>query len=435
MLFAVIMRSMPNTSSPFPPAAHWRDALRWGFGTALIHRLFLTFWLATVWLVVGEPYGLVHALEITEARGQSNLPLMETPIERAFLGIWRRWDGTHYLNLAQNGYRLSDPGPTVFSPLAPVSIRLMDTFLPGPAEIAGIIFSTLMFGLALTFLYRLTEACFHNSELAKRSVIVFALLPLSYFFAAPMSEAPYVAMVLAFCYFGFKRHWWLAGIFGGLATLARSQGVMLLGIGGLLLIEQAIELTKSRTAEHKNTWSSALHYVVVKGFPLILLPVAYGGFLLYRNTLGLPSMDTIFRQESYVVLVDPITGLISNFRQIFLNPVTALQNVDSLALVIAIALTLLLIREKRFRRGWLIAFCAGYLLVFVSKLNYPWGEYTELLGTQSMARYTLTLFPFTILLADYLGRAPKHLRMLCFILSALGLLVFSAQFAMGGGPA
>jgi len=69
-------------------------------------------------------------------------------------------------------------------------------------------------------------------------------------------------------------------------------------------------------------------------------------------------MDTIFRQESYVVLVDPITGLISNFRQIFLNPVTALQNVDSLALVIAIALTLLLSREKRFRRGWLIAFCA-----------------------------------------------------------------------------
>jgi hypothetical protein len=420
---------MPNTSSTSPPASHWRDALRWGFGIALVHRLFLTVWLATVWLMVGEPYGLVHALEITEARGQANLPQMQTPMERAFLGIWRRWDGTHYLNLAQNGYRLSDPGPTVFSPLAPVSIRLMDTILPGPAEIAGIIFSTLMFGLALTFMYRFIIILFDDVVLAKRALMLMALLPLSYFFNAIMSESTYLAMVIGFFMFGASRQWKRAALCAALATLARAQGIALIGVAGLMLIEQAVKTTPD--------WRGRVQYLFKHGWSLVLIPAAYASFMLYRSSLGLPSMTDSYYQFSYWVQVDPITGLLWNLRLILADPINSLLNVDYVALLISLVLIIILIRHKRLRRWSLIAYCAGYLAIFVTKLNYPWGtgEYVELGGTQSIGRYTLVLFPLVILLADTIWKTPKWLQISLVTLSFVGLLVFSAQFAMGGGPA
>lgn len=404
--------------------------MRWGFGVALVHRLFLTVWLAVVWLTVGEPNtGLVAALQTTEANGQANLPVMTTPVDRAFLTIWRRWDGTHYLNLAQNGYRLSDPGPTVFGPLTPLAIRAADVVLPGPAELSAIVLMTLMFGLALTFLYRFVEMTFKDAALARHSVILTALLPLSYFFAAIMSEAPYLALVLGFFVFGSNRQWWLAAVCGALATLARAQGVALMGIAGLMLLEQAFNSVPD--------WRGRVRYLIVQGWPLVLFPLAYAAFMLYRTSLGLPSMNDSYYQFSYWVQVDPLTGLLWNLRLMVADPGAALQNVDYGALVVVLVLIALLIRSARFRKWALIAYCAGYLAIFLTKLNYPWGtgEYVDLGGTQSMARYTLALFPLTILAASMIWRGPTVLRLLVIALSGAGLLIFSAQFALGLGPA
>ncbi len=370
---------------------------------------------------------MAQALEITEAKGQANLPTMTTPIERAFLGVWRRWDGTHYFNLAQNGYRLSDPGPTVFGPLTPIAIRVSDVLLPGPAEFAAIVFVTLMFGLTLTFLYRFVSLHFDDEMLAKHSVIVMAILPLSYFFAATMSEAAYMAMVLGFFYFGYQRRWLLAALCGALATLARAQGILLVVIAALMLLEQAWPFLPE--------WHIRLRKLILAALPLLLIPLVYAGFLLYRSSQGLPPLETVFYEQSFVEVVDPLTGFMSNLRQIALNPLQTLQNVDYVALLVVIGLGGVLLYHKRFRRWPLIAYCGGYLLVFVSKLNYPWGTHTELLGTQSMARYTLALFPLIILLADLIWHWPKPVRLLTIAASITGLLVFSAQFALGGGPA
>jgi hypothetical protein len=418
-----MMKAMETTSSL---QSNWRAALRWGFGVALAQRVFLTLWLAAVWLSIGEPSSLAGAIEAaTDDRAQ--LPVMTTPLERAFLGVWRRWDGTHYLNLAQNSYRPEDPGPTVFGPLTPLGIRLSDGLVPGPLELGGIVFITLMFGLALTFLYQFVVVYFRDRRLAERSVLLMAILPLAYFFAAPMSEALYMAMVLGFFCFGAGRRWWLAALCGALATLARAQGVLLVGVAGLMLLEQNWPLVPD--------WRGRLRSIIAQAAPLLLLPLAYTGFLLYRSSLGLPSLETVFYEQSYVALVDPVTGFISNLRQIALNPLAALQNVDYVALLVAIPLCGLLIRKARFRRWSLIAFCIGYLMVFVSKVNYPWGSHTELLGTQSLARYSLTLFPLTILLADLIWRLPKYGRLLALAASVAGLVIYSAQFALGGGPA
>ena len=210
-------------------------AIKWGFGVALVHRLLLGLWLAVVWGVVGANLQGIQA-DFHTAKAQ--IPRLESPADEYVFGVWRRWDAVHYLDLAVNGYRADNPGPTVFGVLTPFSIRAFDAVLPGSVDLAAMVFETFAFGIALTLTFKVGEHYYGDAELGRWALIVTALLPLSYFFAAPMSESIYLALTLGVFYFGAKRRWPLAAICGFLATLARSQGVLLLPIAGLILLEQ-----------------------------------------------------------------------------------------------------------------------------------------------------------------------------------------------------
>ncbi|MBI5671325.1 MAG: hypothetical protein HZC41_25295 [Chloroflexi bacterium] len=402
--------------------AGWRPALKWGIGIAVASRLALLVWLALVWLVVGERVGIpahLHADPVAE------LPALEAPLSRAVFGVWRRWDGSHYLNLAQNGYRASDPGPTVFAPLTPAALRLMDVLTPGSVDVAALVFGTATLALALVLLYRVCEVYYGDPDLGRWSVMVLALLPLAFFYSAPMSEAIYLGMALGVFYAGARRRWWLAAVFGALATLARSQGVILLGIAGLMLLEDAYQRC--------HTWPSRVGYVVRHGWPLVLIPLALVGFLAFRHRLGLPPLDEIYRTHSYVFFVNPLEGLFINLRWPIEHPTDALFNPDSWALLVCAALFGLLLRDPRHSRPALLVYTLASLLVAVSKVNWEWGSTDRVLYSQSFARYTLTIFPFAVWLADRLRRASPRWQRLYVALSGLGLVVFSALFALGGG--
>ncbi len=64
-----------------------------------------------------------------------------------------------------------------------------------------------------------------------------------------------------------------------------------------------------------------------------------------------------------------------------------------------------MLRYPRYRRLPVLAYSFGYALVFAAKLNYLHGT-TVVFGTQSYSRYTLTLFPLTIFIADRLRHFP-----------------------------
>lgn len=402
--------------------AGWRLALKWGIGIAVVSRLALLLWLALVWLVVGEGVGIqadLHADPI------ANLPALESPLSRAVFGVWRRWDGSHYLNLAQNGYRADDPGPTVFAPLTPAALRLLDVLIPGGVDVAALLFGTAALAFALVLLYRVCEVYYGDCDLGRWAVIVLALLPLAFFYSAPMSESLYLGMVLSVFYMGARERWGLAAAFGALATLARSQGVLLSGVAGLMLLEAAYRRCP--------TWPSRLAYVVRSGWPLALIPLALLGFLAFRQSLGLPPLEEIYRTHSYIFFVNPLEGLFINLRWIAEHPADALFNPDSWALLVCLLLSLLVLRTPRHARLALVAYTLASLLVAVSKVNWEWGSHEQVIYTQSFGRYALTLFPFTVWLADRLRRAPARHRRAYITLSALGLLVFSALFALGGG--
>ncbi len=399
-------------------------AIKWGFGIALVHRLLLAMWLAVVWGVVGVNLNGVKA-DFHTAGAQ--LPAITTTAEENIFAVWRRWDAVHYLDLAVNGYRVDHPGPTVFGVLTPLGIHAFDLVLPGSVDLAAMVFETLAFGLALTLMFKVGESYYGDEALGRWGVIVTALLPLSYFFQAPMSELIYLAMVLGVFYFGTRKQWWAAAICGALATLARSQGVLLLPVAGLLLLEQnGFRLSDLRTPSR---WWPPIRQSMAQGWMLALIPVGFVGFEVYRNSLGLPPVNEVYLNYSYIYLTNPIDGLITNLSWIARFPGDALTNVDLMAFMIALALGLIALRFRRHRRLPLVAYTFGYMLVFVSKVNYFYGTH-NVMFTQSLGRYTLVLFPLTFLIADGLLHARPIVRLLGVAVLVMGVLIFSALYVL-----
>ena len=395
-------------------------AIKWGFGIALLHRLLLGLWLALVWSVVGANLNGVQA-DFHTASAQ--LPRLQTPAQEYVFGVWRRWDAVHYLDLATNGYRTENPGPTVFGVLTPFSIHALDALLPGSVDMAALVFETLAFGLALTLVFKVGEHYYGDAELGRWTLIVTALLPLSYFFEAPLSESIYLAMALGVFYFGAKRRWLWAAICGLLATLARSQGVLLLPVAGLLLLEQ-----NGFDLRQPSQWLHQIRRAVVQGSALILIPIGFIGFNLYRQSLGLLSLNEIYNSVSYVFLTNPVDGLITNFRWFFAHPFE-ITTLDLWALVVAITLSCVSLLFTRHRRLPLIAYNFGFILVFVSKVNYFYGTH-DVTFSQSMGRYTLALFPLAFLVADGLRSTTSLVRVIGVALLVLGVVVFSALYVL-----
>ncbi|HLU09376.1 MAG TPA: hypothetical protein VK003_06895 [Oceanobacillus sp.] len=404
-----------NTTSSLPKTG-WRAALMWGIGITLVHRILLTLWLALAWNVVGQYLGDA-AVDFHTVGAQ--IPHLETQLEQTIFGVWRRWDAIHYLDLAQNGYRLQNPGATVFGVLTPLGFRVFDAVLPGSLDLAAMVFETVAFAAALVLLYRVCEVYYGDAELGAWSVAVVALFPLSYFFAAPMSESIYLALVLGVFYFAAKDRWAFAAVSGFLATLARSQGALLFFVVILLLLEKHW---------HENTqWSARIRTLVKRGWVLVLIPLGAILFSLYRAQLQLPPLDEVYAQYSFVFFTNPLDGLLANLRWIANHPAEALYNVDVWGIFIFGGLALAASAFKKHRRLPLLAYTFGYLLVFISKLNWQWGT-DEAIFTQSFARYCLALFPLFVLIGDGLRHTTFWGRILLVLLLGFGLLALSGLY-------
>jgi hypothetical protein len=399
----------------------WRPAVVWGLKIALAHRLLLLIWMALIWTAVGQPLNIPINLHVDPI---AQLPSL-SPLEQATLGVWRRWDASHYLNLAQNGYRADDPGPTVFGVLTPIGIKIFDALLPGGVDIGGMVFATVAFWLALVMLYRVCEIYYGDHDLGRWAAVMLAILPHSFFFGAPMSEAIYLTLVLGVFYTAARGQWVWAAICGALATLARSQGVLLAGVAFMLLYENSIQQCQ--------LWRDRIINIIQRGWGFVLIPLALAAFLAFRQNQGLTALDEIYRTRSFIFFVNPLEGLQLNIAWAIAHPADAIFNPDIWALMVSLGLAIWMLITPRHRRLPLLAYSFGFILVFVTKMNWAWGDTSQITYTQSFARYSLALFPLTVLIADKLRGASKRIQIAVIGLSVCGLLFFSALFTLGGG--
>lgn len=136
-----------------------------------------------------------------------------------------RQDAVWYLRLADDGWSTEDASAAFF-PLYPLTVRAVAWVLPGDDLLAALLVSNLAFLGALLALFALTAEAF-GDRIARRAIVVAAIFPTSFFFLAPYTESLF--LLLSLLAFRESRHdrWGRVALFGALAALTRSAGILL----------------------------------------------------------------------------------------------------------------------------------------------------------------------------------------------------------------
>lgn len=184
-------------------------------------------------------------------------PFLQSTWERAT-------DIPHYIDIAKDGYVTTGENSKwiVFFPLYPYILKLFG-LITGEYYHTGCILSMIFFAAALFIFYK-DSFWQYNKLVARRSVVFCCLCPSSFFAMLPMSEGLFMLLCACFLYFLHKKHFFISAIFGFLAALTRSSGVM-------LILPLAIALFKEYRFSLK---------LFVKGIPYAIT-IAFGTIIYF----------------------------------------------------------------------------------------------------------------------------------------------------------
>lgn len=137
-------------------------------------------------------------------------------------------DAPHYLYLAQYGYARSGEmvNRIVFYPLYPLVVRVVWLFT-GDIELAGLAVSQCCWAAAAAVLRRFAARVTASPAQARCAVLAMILFPFSFFSQGVFTESLFLLLTLASLDAAFAQRWRAAGIWGFLAALCRTQGMLL----------------------------------------------------------------------------------------------------------------------------------------------------------------------------------------------------------------
>ncbi len=292
----------------------------------------------------------------------------------------RHWDAGYYIAIASDGYHLSHSGWSTanFFPLLPF-LTAVFRMLSVDLHCAGFIVSNLAFLVSLPLLYHLVNGQW-GEESARRSVFLMAAGPASFFFSAIYTESLFLLCCVAFFILMLDRRWFLAGLAGMIAALARSVGLVLV----LVATWEYLRHAKFRPSK-----------VRLNAVWVLFIPVGCGlfSFILYGSTGDMFANVTAQRAWGTVSMHNPFASLRNAFLGLdlnlsshdlwplqlnFVNGCCVLASFLALASVCPIA--------RRLGMSYAIFTALGILLPLST-------------GTVNSApRYAQVLFPITILL-------------------------------------
>ncbi|MFV2072819.1 MAG: mannosyltransferase family protein [Thermoanaerobaculales bacterium] len=334
------------------------------------------------------------------------------------LEMWARWDSEWYLLIAAEGYDVGDHfvglgvsyerhAASGFLPLYPFLIRSLTPLLGAVA--AGVLISNLCLALSLVLLERLVrlEVPGAKGETAASAACAALLLhPSSLFLSAVYAESLFLALSLGVFLFARRRRFAVAGILGGLATITRPFGV-------LLVIPILWEWWAGRHDGSEAPDSG--RFPIWSGLWALAIPIALGGYMLFcRSVFGDPAAF-IHRQASWR------GGLSGPWRAFVrwweVGPTAHGSHGSTFELFVAlVCLIMLVFMARRLRGSYTLYAGAGVTMALGSTL---W----------SFSRLTLTLFPFVMLIGIAWAEGRKFLPLLyAFMGATLGGL-FVALFA------
>lgn len=382
-------------------AAFWRTQ-RFPILLGLALRLGLSLWLALVWWTV-EPHLPLQGQALQEIYGR--LAPRPTRLGRAVLDVWLRWDAVHYMNLAQEGYAGVGPGETNFLPLYPYLVMALKPLSGGDPLLAGLLLSTLAAILALMALQQLAREVFGDERLARWATLAWAIYPTSFFLFGPYTEALFSAWALGSLLLMYRRRWLLSGLLAALAGLTRAQGV-------LLVFPLALFAWQDWRRDPGQP-------VFAQLAGLLLAPLGFLGFTLWRMAQGVGFYNESFSQYSKIVFFDPVTGYLKAL-EFALRVRDYISVSEALSVTFFLGLALWMCTQPRYRRQpALLVYIFVNLALFTSKHTLTASP------IQSANRYVISLYPAFIGLADLLLRLPKAGRRVYALFSLIGWLLAS----------
>lgn len=188
------------------------------------------------------------------------------------IDLWTRWDGPFYVQIAASGYHTEPPLPNiVFFPLYPALIRMVGALGGGGSLalwLAALAISLGSLVAAVGYLIGLARIEL-GERVARRAAIYLLVFPTTLFLSAVYPESLFLALSLASFYYARRGRWWLVGIIGLAASLARPYGA-------LLVIPLAFEYLLQRKFDVRLVRRDVLWIgLVPMGLPIFLAYVAW----------------------------------------------------------------------------------------------------------------------------------------------------------------
>lgn len=325
--------------------------------------------------------------------------------QNSFLGIWVRWDATHYLNIAANGYAGSGEERflIVFFPLYPALVTAVSVITRSHLFAAFFVSGIASVALGLTFrrLVRLD----HGEKTAQAAVLFLFIFPTSYFLHIPYTESLFLTLAVASFLAAREKYWASAGILAALACLTR--------INGLILIPA---LALEAWEEYRETRRINPGWLF-----LAVIPIGFGIYLILNYWVaGDPLIFLTYQREHWSRYFRwPWEGVWEAFKRVngpTPNSSEMLGVQESIFVIIGFSAMFAGWKYLRNSyRIWMFANC----LLFVSTSF-----------VMSVPRYTLTLFPLFLLMA-VAARKYENLKLLMILWSLLNLALFTTQFVRG----
>lgn len=370
------------------------------------------------WKVVLAPFGITRlAWVLAAAFAQGNFLPNPTYAKYAqqggqftriwLLDIFARWDARFYLSIIEQGYiagadLANQYSNVAFYPLYPFlvkSIGWLGIHLPTAGYLAiGLLLSNLCFLGAMALLYRLAvEHCGLSEKAARRAILLLTVFPGGLFFSAFYTESLYLFLSLLGFWAAQEKRWWLVGVAGALVTLTRIQGLLVVGILGLMYLQSTGWRLKALRAD-------------ILWFGLAPLAAAAHMFGLYRIT-GL-ALAPFQAQAAWG------RGKYGFFEGLGLQleaPVLDVYKIDALLLLFFLGCGIYLLLSRRSKIGWALGLYAVLMCVIPVS--------TGLLI--SVSRFLAVVFPVFLLLGEALAERDELFGLCAALLFTLQVIYFA----------
>ena len=315
--------------------------------------------------------------------------------------LWNRWDASHYLTLAENGYAATGEGQfsIVFYPLYPWLVRAV-AFVCRSYFGAALLVSGAASICAGLLLRRLVELDY-PAKVARLAVWFLFIFPTAYFLHIGYTESLFLALVLGCVLAARMQFWAVAGALGALACFTRVNGLLLVPT---LLVEAWWQYRLTRRFDRRWLWIAAIG-------------LGFAGYLLlnYCVTGDFFAFSKVMEEHWYKKFTPPWVGI----RDVWLR-IPSFNLTEGLHEFIFIVLSFLstVWCWIKLRPSYAVWMTLNWLLINSTTF------------VVSVPRYCLTLFPIFIILARLAAKRPLAGRIMTAI-SLLLLAPFAMKFAHG----